>query len=856
MIRASAGLLAVSSGAVGLISYGCSLSMAHLLDPLDYAGFAAAAALLGTAGVASAGLIPLPLAHAVRAHGPGTPERERATSFANGLAMLSGVVAAVVLGILTSELSDVATGVAAAASALVLFAIAPVWGTLQGEGRFGRYALLTVLEVVVRLGVSLVVARAGGGAAGPIAGFGAGGLIVLVAAGSARPVGLLAPVRMLAAVGQRTLIRESAGIAGVQALLSAMTVADVVVAAALVQHGADPVAVAAYQAVSIPAKAPVWVAVSSALVGFPAVRAAAPAARAALARTALAAFVRLAVPATVAVATLPAALALLVLPARYAGALPLLPWLATAGAGLGATTVLATLLLAAHDRAVLPGLAAAATALGTGLAIGAGHGVVGLAVGGAAGALLGAVVPAVLVHRRLTPFAVHDLAGGLLLLAVTAAVLIPVHAHPILWLPAVALLCLVAVAGRGRRTTSEPVGDPPPGTLRIVHLAFEDPAMPGSGGGALRTAEIDRRLAAAGHHLTVLTIRHPAVRDRIEHHGEGSIRWVHIGVGRGRTRLSRLLGYVVRAPQAVRATPADLVVEDFFAPISSFGAPLWSGRPTVGVVQWLNARAKAREYHLPVHLVERLTVRSHRRLIAMSDGVAAELHRLAPRAHVTVLGNGFDRAALAAAPARSRGDDVLFVGRLERAQKGLDLLLDAWAQVDVPGRLVIAGTGQDETALRAHAERLGLGDRVHFAGWTAGPEKFALLASARLAVVPSRFETFGIVAVEALAAGTPVVAFDIPCLREVVPPDAGTLVPFTGEHAADAAALAAAIRACHADAPGAALAAVTGPRFAARFDWDAIASAQGEIYRAAVIGHDLPTSSARAATAAAGGEIR
>ena len=57
--------------------------------------------------------------------------------------------------------------------------------------------------------------------------------------------------------------------------------------------------------------------------------------------------------------------------------------------------------------------------------------------------------------------------------------------------------------------------------------------------------------------------------------------------------------------------------------------------------------------------------------------------------------------------------------------------------------------------------------RMRFAGWVAGPAKFALLASARVVAVPSRFETFGIVALEAAATGAPVVAFDIDCLREV-----------------------------------------------------------------------------------------
>ena len=99
--------------------------------------------------------------------------------------------------------------------------------------------------------------------------------------------------------------------------------------------------------------------------------------------------------------------------------------------------------------------------------------------------------------------------------------------------------------------------------------------------------------------------------------------------------------------------------------------------------------------------------------IAMSRGVADQLAALSPRAEITVIGNGVDAAAFDTG-VRAVDDrrDVVFVGRLEIAQKGLDLLIDAWARVAplVEGRLVVAGTGPDEDVLRARVERLGLAD--------------------------------------------------------------------------------------------------------------------------------------------------
>jgi polysaccharide pyruvyl transferase WcaK-like protein len=128
--------------------------------------------------------------------------------------------------------------------------------------------------------------------------------------------------------------------------------------------------------------------------------------------------------------------------------------------------------------------------------------------------------------------------------------------------------------------------------------------------------------------------------------------------------------------------------------------------------------------------------------------------------------------------------------------------------------------------LRALAATLGVADRVHFIGWVDGVRKHQLMARARLVAVPSRFETFGIVAVEALAAGTPLVAFDIPCLREVIPPEAGVLVPsFRVED------YAAALMRTHGNSALQQQARASGPPFAARYDWDDLARRQEQFYR-------------------------
>ncbi|MFK0039443.1 glycosyltransferase family 4 protein [Paenarthrobacter sp. NPDC090517] len=362
--------------------------------------------------------------------------------------------------------------------------------------------------------------------------------------------------------------------------------------------------------------------------------------------------------------------------------------------------------------------------------------------------------------------------------------------------------------------------------MKVLHLGFEDPRMPGAGGGSVRTHEINRRLATKGFHVTVLTTRYPGWQERVE----DGVHYVPIGFGTGGNRLTRLVAYVARLPFEVRKrrSTAEVVVEDFFAPFSTMAAPLWTKRPTIGVVQWLHARDKARQYKLPLHWIEWLGVKKHRRLIAVSQGIGDRLKELNPDLHVEVIGNGVDPAVWNNEP--GLGQDVLFIGRLEYGHKGLDLLLEAWAHAceRVEGNLLIAGTGPDEERLRTAIGDAGLSERVQMLGWLSGERKFRALSDARLLVVPSRHETFGLVAIDALAAGTPVIAFDIPCLKEIIPTGTGWIVDaFDVEAFGDEIAL-------RYSQAGLEQVAAEGRRFAAGYNWDALADLQAEAYRTAL----------------------
>jgi glycogen(starch) synthase len=159
----------------------------------------------------------------------------------------------------------------------------------------------------------------------------------------------------------------------------------------------------------------------------------------------------------------------------------------------------------------------------------------------------------------------------------------------------------------------------------------------------------------------------------------------------------------------------------------------------------------------------------------------ADIYGLEER-RIAVIPNGIDPADLVPVDdldtLRSRfaaPDErlVLLVGRLVY-EKGFQLALEA-----LPGliervgnvRFMVAGSGTAEQELREQATRLGLDDHGTFLGWIGDDVLHSLYRIADLTVVPSIYEPFGLVALEAMASGCPCLVADTGGLREVVPND-------------------------------------------------------------------------------------
>ena len=197
------------------------------------------------------------------------------------------------------------------------------------------------------------------------------------------------------------------------------------------------------------------------------------------------------------------------------------------------------------------------------------------------------------------------------------------------------------------------------------------------------------------------------------------------------------------------------------------------------------------------NLYRKLALGKTHRLVVPSEtleAIALEVWQQ-PFARVVTIPNGIDTMAFAVTPVRKalpglrKGADELWVGTLAglRKIKNLPRLVRAFSALPEPWKLVIVGEGPEDVAIRAEAERLGIGSRVLLPGFVAEPSRFIGLFD--IFALSSQSEQFPISVVEAMAAGLPVVAPAVGDIPNMVAPENAPLVCPPDDEAALGAAL-------------------------------------------------------------------
>jgi glycogen(starch) synthase len=350
-----------------------------------------------------------------------------------------------------------------------------------------------------------------------------------------------------------------------------------------------------------------------------------------------------------------------------------------------------------------------------------------------------------------------------------------------------AVVCLVhSFLGPAEEAVSTP-------RARVLMLSWEFPPRI-IGGIARHVDEISRALARNGVDVDVLTAHHP-----------GAPSFEVIAAGTGRVRVLRAaanpispIDFISDIHQLNFLLLERLLAEGGDTEYDLLHAHDWlvafaartlkHGRhiPLIGTIHATEA-GRNRGIHNSmqgyIHSQEWLLTYDAWRVICCSEATASEVFGSlqTPLDKVRVVPNGVDPSRLrctdtakelAAFRRRWAAPEeriIFFVGRRVR-EKGLEVLVDSMPEVVAAhpeAKFIVAGGGYADH-LRARAASLGLGHKLVFTGFVSEADLPRLYAIADVAAFPSLYEPFGIVALEAMAAGAPVVTSDIGGFREVV----------------------------------------------------------------------------------------
>lgn len=303
--------------------------------------------------------------------------------------------------------------------------------------------------------------------------------------------------------------------------------------------------------------------------------------------------------------------------------------------------------------------------------------------------------------------------------------------------------------------------------MKILAVNWRDIKNPEAGGAEVHLHEILKRLAAKGYEITLISSKFKDCRSHEEIDG---IKIIRIG-NKYFFNFAFLWHYITK----LRNGYFDVIIED----VSKIPLciPLYvKKRPIIAIVHHIHGKTLFRELPLfmalYVYLMERFLISMFYKksiIVTVSESTKNELIKFGiPPKNIHVIYNGVDNRF-------TPGDKsdipvILYFGRIKK-YKRLNHLIIAFKYVKekVPeAKLVIAGKGDNYKELITLSKKLGIFDSINFVGEVLEEEKVKLLQKAWIFVTPSEKEGWGITVIEANACGTPVIAYDVPGLRDSV----------------------------------------------------------------------------------------
>jgi glycosyltransferase involved in cell wall biosynthesis len=280
------------------------------------------------------------------------------------------------------------------------------------------------------------------------------------------------------------------------------------------------------------------------------------------------------------------------------------------------------------------------------------------------------------------------------------------------------------------------------------------------GGEGVYAGVIAKLLAERGVELEVLTLEAPGACafDR-----ESPFQTTRLRVPRWNF-VARTLGFMSMSRRHIKRFTGDVVYS--LRPVTGVSRPLVSHFHTTrrgeARAAWACGNVLAALANAVCIPLDYALAGASRLVIGVNPAMSADVG-LDPHAppHFEVVPNGVDTRVFSPAPGVTRrGERVLYIGRLDPRKRVVDLLYaTAMLREDVPGiSLSIVGGGSEAASLTGLAQTLGIADRVEFHPPVAHAETPGFYRSHGVLVLPSIYEPFGMVMLEAMSCGTPVLS--------------------------------------------------------------------------------------------------
>lgn len=294
--------------------------------------------------------------------------------------------------------------------------------------------------------------------------------------------------------------------------------------------------------------------------------------------------------------------------------------------------------------------------------------------------------------------------------------------------------------------------------LPIYFSTYDDIKNPHyGGGGAIAVHEVAKRLSKKYDIRVVSWDYNGKKKETID-----GVKYERFGMPMLSPKIA-MFAYQLGLPFIAAKKTYTLWFESFCPPFTTSFLPEFTKKTVVGIVHMLAAEDMERKYKLPFHLVQNSGIKKYNHIITTSEMIKKKIEKIYPKISPIIISNGVTAVYK---PLLNKKKYILFLGRIEVDQKGIDLLIGSFRQFHSQKndyQLIIAGDGDPKEIAKVEylIKSLNLKESIVMKGKVTGKTKETLLKNAACVVVPSRFETYSLVALEAMSHGTPLVCFAI-----------------------------------------------------------------------------------------------